>query len=234
MKKFLSLLIGLAIINISYSQDFTSLDSVDVSIDWNDEKNKNHKYKNIYNQKGKAYIKWVYKISKIVTDKTSNKSNEKEYYHDGRGNDPIVFTIEENDVVRTETYRNAVKPSKRKKSNFSINIPNYTMPRLEGSLPKGVVTYFSNSSKGIEMGIEIENKSRKVKIEIFDMDKNLVHIIEDNILDKGWNHYKWDIEDIEPADYILKYTVDGEVMTQIIDIEKNKGSLIHRFFNWLF
>lgn len=234
MKNLFSLLISFTIINLSFAQENTSLDSVQVSIDWEDDTNKNHKYKNIYSQKDEDYIKWIYTISRNVNGYTADKSNEKKYYHDGRGNNPIVFTVEENNEIRFETYRNAVKPSRNKTSNFSINIPDYKMPRIEGSLPKGVMTYFSDSSKGIEMGIEIDNKSRKVKIEILDMAKNLVHIIEDNTLESGWNHYKWDISDVTPDDYILKYTVDGSEMTQIIDIEKFKGSLINRFFDWLF
>jgi len=216
------------------AQNISNLDSILVSIDWENETNKKHKYKDLYSQKDEDYIKWVYEISKNVSGYVADVTNEKNYYHDGRGNNPLVFTIEENNQVRTEMYRNAVKPSKKKKSNFSINIPRFEMPRIEGALPKGVITYFSDSSKGYEMGIELDNNFRKVKIEILDLDKKLIHIIEDKVLEEGWNHYKWDISNVKPGEYYLKYTVDENEMTQIINIEKYNGSYLKRFLNWLF
>ncbi len=229
----LFIVLSLTLSNVN-AQHYSNLDSILVSIDWENETNKKHKYKNIFREKDAGYIKWVYEISKNVTGYVADVTNEYNYYHDGRGNNPLAFTIEENNEVRTEVYRNAVKPTRKKLSNFSINIPRYEMPRIEGSLPKGINTYFSDSSKGYEMGIELDNSQRKVKIEILDLDKKLVHIIEDKVLEEGWNHYKWDISNVNSGEYYLKYTVDGYEMTQIIEIDKFKGSFAKRFFDWLF
>lgn len=232
MKKYLIIIILLVAFIDLNAQD--SLDSISISIDWTNETNRNHKYKDIFSSKDEDYIKWIYKTSKSVSKDVADNKNDKKYYHDGSGNNPLVFTIKVNNEVRTEVYRNVVKPSKKKNSIFSVFIPKYKIPKIEGKLPKGVITYYSDSSKGIEIGIETDNNSRNVKIEILDMNSNVIHMIEDSVLDKGWAHYKWDTKDIESGSYILKYSVDENVMTQVIEIENYKGSYISRFFNWLF
>ena len=216
-----------------FGQDSISTDNYTVSIDWQNEINRTHKYKDIYSQKDEEYIKWIYETSKNVTEYTSDQSKEKMYYHDGRGNDPIVFTIEKDNESREEVYKNAVKPTNKLKSTFSIFVPKPNIPRVEGSLQEGITTYFSDSSKGYEMGIEMD-KNRDVKIEILDTDQNLIHIIEDRSLDKGWNHYKWDTKNVKTGNYILKYTVDQKVMTQTIEISDRNKSLLGKFIDWLF
>ena len=52
---------------ISNGQDSISLDSYTITIDWENETNRTHKYKDIYSQKDEDYIKWVYETSKNVT-----------------------------------------------------------------------------------------------------------------------------------------------------------------------
>lgn len=234
MKKYISLFVGILISVSAFAQEDTIDDSITITIDWDAEVNRNHKYKNTFSQKDEDYIKWVYSTSKIVTSKVADQNNGKSYYHDGRGNDPIEFTIIENNIERKETYKNVVLPSRKTFSKFSIDMGNYSIPKIEGRLQKGITTYFSDSSKGYEMGIKMDNDERKVKIEILDLDKNLIQIIEDQILQKGWNHYKWDIINVEPGKYLLKYTVDDKEMSQVIKVEKNNGTLIGRFFDWIF
>lgn len=234
MKTYITLIAAILLSFIAHAQEENNDDKLNVSIDWENEVNKNHTYKNTFSQKDESYIKWIYKTSKVVSSKVADQNNSDSYYHDGKGNDPIAFTVEENDIERIETYKNVVRPSNKKFSRFSIDIGKYSIPKIEGKLQKGITTYFSDSSKGYEMGIKMDNDKRKVKIEILDLDKNLIHIIEDQILQEGWNHYKWDITHTKSGKYILKYTVDDKEMSQVIKVEKHKGTLIGRFFDWLF
>ncbi|MDF1698055.1 MAG: hypothetical protein P1U56_19565 [Saprospiraceae bacterium] len=226
-------LFSLMIITLPGQAQKQNISTLTVSIDWSKSLNKKHTYKDVFSQQDDSYIKRIYSISKNVSGYVQDENNTNSYYHDGNGNDPIEFTILEEGVERTETYKNAIKPSKNKLFKLPTILRNITTPIIEGSLPKGTTTYFSDSSKGIEMGILINKEQRNVKIEILSIDHELIQVIVNDNLKEGWHNFKWDTKDIRPGKYILNHTVDNKKMAQQIEVECNRGSLLKRFFDWI-
>jgi len=210
------------------------MDSLKISIDWNNETNKSHVYKDIFSSKDSDYISWLYITGKKVevldplSDSKVRKSKKR------GGNAPLIFTVEKDGVVTYEKVRNAVHPTKRKRSKAILSRLNIDIPTIEGSLPKGTITYTSDDGKKRRFGIEFHDTIRHVKIEILNLDEELIYVIEDQKLEPGEYKYKWDGTDYPSGDYILRHTMDGQIMSQTIDIGSSGlgwlGTLWNRIF----
>lgn len=233
MKKYLFLFASLLFV-LNNTNASTNPDSLKVSIDWDNEVNRSHKYKKVFCKKDNKYIAWLYLTGKKI-EVLDPLSGAKVIRRKGRnGNAPLVFTIEKNGIITQEKVRNAVHPSTKEYSSPILDRMGITTPTIIGSLPKGTITYTSDDGKKIKIGIEFSDSIRDVKIEILSMDEESLYIVEDQKLKPGNYEYCWDGRMNDSGDYILKYTIDGQYMSQTINLEDNAGSWLYRTLKKIF
>jgi len=148
---------------------------------------------------------------------------------------PIVFTIIEEGQMRYATINNIVVIEE--KDNANENNDGYSdggwdifgirkgiaklrvkgmlkNQNIQGDLPKGSMSFIDISRNRMKCGVNVPTSSAYVKIDINDLDGNLIATLVDDELRKGWNNYKWVRGDYPKGKYQLSISVDDQTQTQ--------------------
>lgn len=195
-----------------------------VSLDPCLDTNENHPYMSFFNLQDNDYILGLYALNK------ANSINTPEYYNPAiviknqEGNNSLIFTLFEGGVSRYDTVRNTLHPAELSTDKEwdwfglrSMWVKYYSKRQLnnqnlQGSLPRGVMSYISSSNRKLEFGIQVVSATSEVKIEITTLTGELVLQIVDDKLAQGWQ--EWSPTNLSRGMYTLVMTVDGQTMSQ--------------------
>ena len=145
------------------------------------------------------------------------------------GKDPIVFTIIEEGEMRYDTVNNIVtieedydmsasdgwdifgirKAIAKKRTKGLLEDIN-----VQGDLPKGSMSFIEMSRSRMKCGVNVSTSSAYVKIDVSDLEGNLIATLVDAELSQGWNNYKWTRGNHPKGRYQLSISVDDQTQTQ--------------------
>ncbi len=215
-----------------------------VTLDSSIKENVDNPFFYYFKEQDNAYINWLYARNLTHEKWAPHSKGDMDNGPLAEQNHTLVFTIKEGKKTRLDTLKNSINPLNHKVTKIASgdynsndydneeswdflglrkqfakwkvgSISNMLDERnLDGSLPKGVMSYIEMNRKRLKCGVNITNLKSEVLIQIADKKGNVISTLVDDELSRGWKEYVWKRGKNKRGKYILMITVDGQKMTQ--------------------
>lgn len=196
-----------------------------VQLDADIKVNANHKYIDFFSLQNEDYIQGLYKTNQINMKEHTELMNPAKLVKHSGGNNSLIFTVHRNGVTYLDTLRNSLHPHEIESGSDFLGIRKWfaklvaknhiSVESIEGSLPKGGMTWISAKRQKVEFGILVPEVSADVTIILQDENNEVIAIIIDDVLRKGWNNYKWERGTFPKGKYKITFTMNGQTMSQM-------------------
>lgn len=175
------------------------------------EENKKHPYyKEFTTNPDPNFIQGLYYLNKSkAQDNRINKITRR------KKNQLLIFTLIIDGNKSYDTLVNCVHPkSKKRDSDMGNTIP------ISGKLTDGIWSNLNNNPKGnTSIKLYLREKSAQTKIDITNLEGDLIENLVDEYLEKGNYSYKWRPNDNHNGKFFMNIYTDKLKMTYLIDVE---------------
>jgi len=197
--------------------------------------NNRHPYVDFFREQDNDYLQWLYVTNSVnmMTNNAEDYYGERRILNRSGGNNTLIFKVENEQQVQYDTLRNSVHPNledqdqKEEWDVFGIRksiakwrgLNTLKDRNIRGDLPRCCMAYIeSRRSRKITVGVNVVSSKSEVDIQVLNKKNEVVDILVDKSLLKGWSDYEW-VRGTNPrGKYTVKITIDGQSLLQDIKI----------------